>query len=61
LKDDYTQEAIADRHDFMKEKIGKAMNHVGRRSFDPSVLKGNIESFIGIMPRCLSELPGLCW
>jgi hydroxymethylglutaryl-CoA reductase (NADPH) len=48
LKDDYTQEAIAARHDFIKEKTGVAVNHVGRYSFDPAILKGNIESFIGV-------------
>jgi hydroxymethylglutaryl-CoA reductase (NADPH) len=47
-KDDYTQEAIVARHDFIKEKTGVAVNHVGRHSFDPSMLKGNIESFIGV-------------
>ena len=47
-KDDYTPEAIAARHDFIKEKTGVAVNHVGRHSFDPSMLKGNIESFIGV-------------
>lgn len=48
FKDDFTQETIAVRHDFMKEKTGKAVNHVGRYSFDPAILKGNIESFIGV-------------
>jgi hydroxymethylglutaryl-CoA reductase (NADPH) len=48
LKDDYTQEAIVARHDFIKEKTGVAVNHVGRYSFDPAILKGNIESFIGV-------------
>ncbi|MGO9014041.1 MAG: hydroxymethylglutaryl-CoA reductase [Dissulfurispiraceae bacterium] len=47
-KDDYTTEAIHARQDFIKEKTGVAVNHVGRHSFDPSMLKGNIESFIGV-------------
>ena len=47
-KDDYTPEAIVARQDFIKEKTGVAVNHVGRHSFDPSMLKGNIESFIGV-------------
>src|SRR5208282_5845002 len=46
--DDYTPEAIVARQDFIKEKTGVAVNHVGRHSFDPSMLKGNIESFIGV-------------
>ncbi len=47
-KDDYTPEAIAARHDFIKQKTGIAVNHVGRYSFDPSILQGNIENFIGV-------------
>ena len=47
-KDDYTPESIVARHDFIKKKTGVAVNHVGRHSFDPSMLKGNIESFIGV-------------
>lgn len=47
-KDDYTAEAVHARQDFIKEKTGIAVNHVGRHSFDPAMLKGNIESFIGV-------------
>ncbi len=47
-KDDYTSEAIASRHEFIKDKTGVAVNHLDRYSFDPSILRGNIESFIGV-------------
>jgi hydroxymethylglutaryl-CoA reductase (NADPH) len=47
-KDDYTPDAIGARHDFIKENTGMALNHVVRYSFDPAILKGNIESFIGV-------------
>ena len=45
---DYTSEMAERRAEFLREKTGKALNHVGRASFDPAVLPGNIENFMGV-------------
>ena len=47
-ENDYTREAAADRRAFAREQRGVELNHVGGYSFDPSVLPGNIENFIGV-------------
>jgi hydroxymethylglutaryl-CoA reductase (NADPH) len=36
------------RRQFLKERTGKQLSHVGQYSFDPSILPGNIEHFIGV-------------
>jgi hydroxymethylglutaryl-CoA reductase (NADPH) len=36
------------RRRFVKEKTGAALEHVGRFSFEPSVLPGNVENFMGV-------------
>jgi hydroxymethylglutaryl-CoA reductase (NADPH) len=46
--DDYTPEAAAARRAFLREQTGAALEHVSRSSFDPAILPGNIEHFIGI-------------
>ncbi len=53
-KDDYTPDSIVARHDFIKKKTGVAVNHVGRHSFDPSMLKA-ISKALSVWPKCLSE------
>ena len=45
---DYTPEMAERRAEFLREKTGTALNHVRRASFDPGVLPGNIENFIGV-------------
>ncbi len=45
--DDYTREAADARREFAKEQTSAELNHVGKYSFDPAVLPGNIEHFIG--------------
>ena len=45
---DYTHEMAERRAEFLREKTGAALNHVRRASFDPAVLPGNIENFIGV-------------
>src|SRR5215207_2552123 len=45
---DYTCEAAAARRDFVKEQRNVELKHVGGFSFDPKVLPGNIENFIGV-------------
>jgi hydroxymethylglutaryl-CoA reductase (NADPH) len=46
-ENDYTPEAAAERRNFAQEQTGVELNHVGQFSFEPSVLPGNIENFIG--------------
>jgi len=45
--DDYTPEAATMRRDFVRQQIGAGLDHVGRYSFDPGTLPGNIENFAG--------------
>lgn len=45
---DYTSEMAETRRQFLKERSGKKLNHVGHYSFEPSLLPGNIENFIGV-------------
>lgn len=45
---DYTREAAAARREFVKERTGADLKHVGSFSFDPAVLPGNIENFTGV-------------
>jgi len=47
-ENDYTREAAQNRREFIKEKTNAALNHVGEFSFEPSLLPGNIENFIGV-------------
>src|SRR5215204_6116445 len=47
-ENDYTREAAAERRAFAREQRNVELNHVGGFSFDPSVLPGNIENFIGV-------------
>ena len=45
---DYTREAAETRREFLRERTGAELDHVGRFSFDPAALPGNIEQFIGV-------------
>jgi hydroxymethylglutaryl-CoA reductase (NADPH) len=45
---DYTNESAAERREFVRQQTGTELSHVGRYSFDPSVLPGNIENFTGV-------------
>ena len=45
---DYTPAMAAARRDFVRDKTGAALTHVGSYSFDPGVLPGNIENFMGV-------------
>jgi hydroxymethylglutaryl-CoA reductase (NADPH) len=47
-ENDYTREAAEARRDFVKEQRGVELTHVGGFSFEPEVLPGNIENFIGV-------------
>ncbi len=44
---DYTHEAAKRRREFACERSGASLDHVASYSFDPEVLSGNVEQFIG--------------
>ncbi len=48
LADDYTAAAARRRLAFLAEATGVSPEHLGRYSFDPAVLAGNIENFVGV-------------
>lgn len=45
---DYTHQMAAARRDFLLEQTGADLSHVAQYSFDPAILPGNIEQFIGV-------------
>ena len=45
---DYTYEAAGERRRFLHDQTGSDLEHVTSYSFDPSILPGNIESFVGV-------------
>jgi hydroxymethylglutaryl-CoA reductase (NADPH) len=47
-EDDYTREAADARADFIREQTGQELEHVTSYSFDPSILTGNVEQFVGV-------------
>ena len=47
-ENDYTREAAEVRRSFAADKTNAKLNHVGQFSFEPTVLQGNIENFIGV-------------
>src|SRR5512137_2042510 len=47
-QNDYTPEMAERRAQFLRERTGVALDHVRRASFDPTVLPGNVENFIGV-------------
>ena len=47
-EDDYTLDVAAQRREFLREQTNVSLDHVGRFSFDPGVLPGNIENFSGV-------------
>ncbi len=46
-QDDYNRQIAETRRNFAHELTGAELNHVGQFSFEPDVLRGNIENFIG--------------
>jgi len=48
LAHDYTAEAARRRTAFLRDVTGASPEHIGRYSFDPAVLAGNIENFVGV-------------
>jgi hydroxymethylglutaryl-CoA reductase (NADPH) len=47
-ENDYTREMAEARRRFVQEQTGAELEHVGRFSFDPGVLPGNVENFMGV-------------
>jgi hydroxymethylglutaryl-CoA reductase (NADPH) len=47
-ENDYTREAAERRREFVYERCGASLEHVSSHSFDPSVVSGNVEQFIGV-------------
>lgn len=45
---DYTREMADARRQFLAEHTGKELKHAAEYSFDPAMLPGNIEHFIGV-------------
>ncbi len=45
---DYSQDVIDARQEFVKSYTGTELNHVSHYSFDPTILQGNIENFTGV-------------
>ncbi|MEJ2603350.1 MAG: hydroxymethylglutaryl-CoA reductase [Gammaproteobacteria bacterium] len=45
---DYSEEAIRRRREFIEEQTDFRFEHLGSYSLDPSTLKGNVEHFTGI-------------
>lgn len=45
---DYTDEMAARRRDFIQEQTGADLSRLAQYSFDPEILPGNIENFIGV-------------
>ena len=48
LTRDYTTAAAERRMAFLRDVTGASPEHLGRYSFDPAVLAGNIENFVGV-------------
>ena len=47
-ENDYTREMAEARRRFVQERTGTTLEHVGSFSFDPGVLPGNVENFMGV-------------
>src|SRR4051812_11242048 len=47
-ENDYTRDAAAQRQEFVRQHTGTTLEHVSSYSFDPGILTGNIEQFLGV-------------
>src|SRR3954469_22155668 len=47
-ENDYSRDAARMRQEFLQERAGAALEHVGSFSFDPGMLRGNVEHFVGV-------------
>ena len=46
--DNYSHDAAAQRRDFVTQNADTNLQHLGSYSFDPAILRGNIENFAGV-------------
>jgi hydroxymethylglutaryl-CoA reductase (NADPH) len=46
--EDYSREAAQARAEFAQQRTGAQLEHVASYSFDPSILPGNVENFVGV-------------
>ncbi|MEJ7862374.1 MAG: hypothetical protein WKF90_12155 [Pyrinomonadaceae bacterium] len=47
-QNDYTREAAETRRKFLSKQANTEPNHIRQFSFEPTILQGNIENFIGV-------------
>src|SRR5919198_3320959 len=47
-ENDYTRVAAERRREFVEERCGASLEHVSSYSFDPAILSGNVEQFVGV-------------
>jgi hydroxymethylglutaryl-CoA reductase (NADPH) len=47
-ENDYTRAAADTRREFLQGEAGAALEHVGSYSFDPALVAGNVEHFMGV-------------
>src|SRR5208337_2314122 len=47
-ENNYTNEMAAERRAFIKQETGVEIEHLSHYSFDPQILKNNLENFIGV-------------
>jgi hydroxymethylglutaryl-CoA reductase (NADPH) len=47
-ENDYSREAAEQRREFAEERTGATLEHVSSYSFDPAILTGNVEQFVGV-------------
>jgi hydroxymethylglutaryl-CoA reductase (NADPH) len=47
-ENDYTREQAHTRRAFAEERTGASLEHVSSYSFDPGILPGNVENFVGV-------------
>ncbi|MGM0586974.1 MAG: hydroxymethylglutaryl-CoA reductase [Bacteroidota bacterium] len=47
-EDNYSEQIIKKRQDFIEEYSGVKLQHIPQYSFDPAITKGNLENFVGV-------------
>jgi hydroxymethylglutaryl-CoA reductase (NADPH) len=47
-ENDYTRPAADTRREFLEDEAGASLEHVAAYSFDPALVSGNVEHFVGV-------------